>query len=126
NEVHSIGISDIRPLRDSDLGNGIRIGGVYRGHRLRIVAGNWINYYDTGWVRSGWFYTQERTAHFAETFFKIHIFHEGHGYLHILAAANPEHSIWLETGTGFRKEAWFGWSGEPTAPRTDLWSFTWK
>ena len=126
NEANSLGISDIRPLQDDDLGNGIRIGGVYRGKPLSIVAGNWINYYDTGWVRSGWFYTPERTYNFAETFFKIHIFHEGNGYMHILASANPEHIIWLETGTGFRKEEPLCWSGETSTPRTDLWFFNWK
>jgi serine/threonine protein kinase len=125
-EINSIGFSDIRPLPDNDLGNGIKLGGIYRDTLLKLVAGNWIKYYGTGWVRSGWLFMPGRTHNFAETFFKIHIFHDGHGYIHVLASANPAHTIWLETATGFRMEKYFCWDGIPSIPRTDLWEFTWK
>jgi serine/threonine protein kinase len=125
-EINSIGFSDIRPLPDDNLGNGIKLGGVYRNVPLKIVAGNWIQYYGTGWVRSGWLFAPERTHNFAETFFKIHLFHNGHSYIHILASANPAHTVWLETATGFKMEGYFCWDGIPDAPRSDLWEFTWK
>ncbi len=124
--VAPLGSSDIRPVPDNALGHGVRIGGRIHDEPLHVVAGNWINYYDSGWVRSGWLYTAARSFHFAETFFKIHLFHEGHGYIHVLAAANPGHTVWLETSVGSRREERFAWSDDPTAQQTALWFFRWK
>jgi hypothetical protein len=44
----------------------------------------------------------------------------------VLAASNPPLTVWFETGRGQRIERTLSWDNSPTAPRGELWQFTWK
>ena len=108
-----------------ELGYGIKLGGRYQGVPLALVTSQWITYRDS-WVKSGWLYVPQFTHNLADTFYKIHLLKDGTGYIHILTSANPTHTIWLETNTGFRVEEEFCWSATVGAQRTALWRFTWR
>lgn len=125
-QAQMYGVGDISALPDNHLGGGIELGGVYRNIPMQIVAGRWTQYYNSGWVRSGWLFVPDRSSAFAETFFKMHTYPNGSGYIHLLASANPEHYIWLNTATGVRHEGNMAWTENLQAPRTLLWQFTWK
>jgi len=116
-----------RAVANNDLGYGIRIGGMYEYLPLLLVASEWAKYADRGWVKSGWLYEPNKsgTSH-AVAFFKIHLDDDGTGYIHILDAANPVHTICLETQTGFRKEQEFCWDNVAPVERTTFWEFRWK
>jgi hypothetical protein len=124
--IQDLNPGDVQALSGNELGEGVRIGGWYRASALRVLAGIWTRYYDLGWARSGWLYHPERTCHFAETFFKVHLFADGKGYCHVLASADPPHVVWLETAAGDRFEETLCWSEGYSYPRTTFWRFAWK
>ena len=117
----------LKAVANNDLGYGIKIGGVYQYLPLMLVASEWAKYADRGWIKSGWLYEPNisGTSH-AVTFFKVHLDNDGTGYIHILDAANPSHTICLETQTGFRREQEFGWDNIAPVERTAFWEFRWK
>jgi serine/threonine protein kinase len=124
-EIASLGVGEIRDIGDGALGHGIRIGGIYRGKPLRVVAGNWVKYGEEGWVRSGWLYEPDRSPHFAELFYKIHLNADGTGYVHLNSSANPSQIIGVETGVEVLQEFELAWSLDPL-PRSLLHYFLWE
>jgi hypothetical protein len=103
------------------LGRGITLGGTYRNIPLRLVATRWSGY-GMSWMRSGWLFVPQLTCSHAIAFFKLHVQDEGSGYIHIIDASDPVHTIWLTTGTGFKKEDQFHYINHPMA----IWPFSWK
>jgi hypothetical protein len=73
-------------------------------------------------MRSGWLFAPQFTHSHAVAFFKLHVQDEGSGYIHILAASDPNHTIWLTTAAGFKKEGQFHYTDHPMA----IWPFNWK
>ena len=112
-------------IQNNNLGSGIKIGGSYNEDVLHPTASQWSKYTDAEWVRSGWLYPLKATHSVAVAFFKIHVFGSGKGYIHVLDAANPTHTIWFETSKGIRFEQEFSWGNTRKAPRAALWSFEW-
>ena len=106
----------------NNLGGDIFIGGLYGGIALECYSSGWTRF-GSGWVKSGWLYTPKWTQNHAIAFFKILKEEDGTGYIHVCDVADPVHSIWLETSTGFRKREDLSWSGQPN---TVLWKFTWQ
>ncbi len=113
-------------ITGNELGNGVKIGGTHHGAPLHIVASGWLGYGETGWVRSGWLHLP---SHFgpglAVAFFKVHMRKDGTGYVHILSAANPVQSIWIQTNS-FVQEQSFCWDSDPNVQRTAIWHFRWQ
>jgi len=109
-------------LRGNDLGNGLTLGGMYQGIRLRIAATAWAEYGTSGWVRSGWLFIPQWTVSHAVAFFKVHISEDGTGYIHIVDVSDPMHTIWLTTRTGWKKEDKFDYN----CHSADLWRFSWR
>ena len=119
-QLDALGAGSVLP--DNALGKGISLGGSYRDIPLMIVASEWASYGISGEVRSGWLFVPEWTESHAVAFFKIHIQDEGDGYIHIVDASHPVHTIWLTTETGFRIEKEFHYATRPT----DIWRFVWQ
>lgn len=118
---------DLESVENGDLGEGITIGGLYRDLPLRLVATDWRRWRDTGRVKSGWLYCPAYSGiGHAVAFFKIHLGDDGNGYIHILDASHPSHTIWARTETDYRYEKRFGWNESSGVQRTDLWRFRWK
>jgi hypothetical protein len=116
----------VKRVASNDLGNGVRMGGLCQGVSLKLVSSAWARWYDNGWVKSGWLYMPPKSdlSH-AVAFFKVHLNDEGDGWVHILAASNTVHKIWLETDAGSREEHEFKWGDSLDALRA-LWPFRWK
>lgn len=104
----------IRTLFSNDLGKGIKLGGLIKDTSLEVVASDWARFRNVGWV-----------SH-AIAFFKIHLGDNGKGYIHILDAANPVHTIWLKTDAHFEREQEFCWNEDKSVQTTALWEFTWQ
>jgi len=120
-----VSIPHIKPLPANSLGMNIKIGGIFRGEKLKVVSSNWAQFAQ-GYVKSGWLYSpryQGFLSH-AVAFFKVHCSLDGTGYAHLLDTANPVHTIWLETGTGFKRQEDFCWDENPNVQRSALWHFT--
>jgi hypothetical protein len=94
-------------LPDDHLGKGIRFGGSYRGIRLRIAATEWTPYGSDREIRSGWLFIPQWTANHALTFFKIHTYSVGEGYIHIADVTEPAHPVYLSTEAGDHLEMSF-------------------
>ena len=105
----------------NDLGYGITLGGFYRNLSLCVAATEWTPYGQSQ-VRSGWLYIPQWTANHALAFFKIHVHEDGTGYIHIVDAADPVHSIHLLTSAGDIQKDEFHYLDNPAA----LWTFSWK
>lgn len=116
--------TDTGPLTNlkSDLGGDIFIGGQFRGYPLVVHASEWARY-GSGWVKSGWLWSPELAESHAVAFFKVHKREDGTGYIHLCDVANPLHTIFFETSTGFRQTVEIAWSQQPNAV---LWHFTWQ
>jgi hypothetical protein len=112
----------VSPIENNDLGYGVILGGVYREIPLKLAAVDWSRYGTITYVRSGWLYVPQWTESHSIAFFKIHIGDMGAGYIHIVDVAAPEHTIWLETQTGYRNKKEFHYLNFPT----DVWEFTWR
>ena len=112
----------IKLATENDIGKDIKIGGLYQGFPLKVISSEWENYLHSGLVKSGWLYSAPISGiSHAVAFFKIHLSDSGTGYIHILDASNPEHTIWLETGKNFREEEKFSWNTNKAA----TWYFEW-
>jgi hypothetical protein len=109
-------------LADNDLGWGLTLGGLYQGIPLKIAATGWAEYGTSGLVRSGWLFIPQWTASHAVAFFKVHVSEEGSGYIHIVDVADPIHTIWLTTKTGWKQEESFHYLAHSAA----LWRFVWQ
>ncbi|MBX3057615.1 MAG: hypothetical protein KF770_14200 [Anaerolineae bacterium] len=109
-------------LPDNNIGRGISLGGNYRGLPLKIIATEWYEYGQGNWSRSGWLYVPQWTDNHATTFFKLHLPNHNSGYIHLLDAADPIHTIWLSTTAGIRIEKQFHYLAHPA----DVWDFKWK
>jgi hypothetical protein len=107
------------PIFSNDLGHGITIGGLYQDIPLQALAIGWTEYGDT-LVKSGWLYIPQWSQCHAIAFFKIHIRNNGTGYIHIVDASHPMHTIWIETEIGFRKEQGFDYIAHATTIWDDL------
>ncbi|MFN8463917.1 MAG: hypothetical protein U0X20_00140 [Caldilineaceae bacterium] len=105
----------------NDLGYGITLGGFYRNVSLCVAATEWT-LYGQSQVRSGWLYIPQWTANHALAFFKIHVQEDGTGYIHIVDAADPVHSIHLLTSSGDIQKGEFHYCSNPAA----VWAFAWK
>ncbi len=132
----------IRTLFSNNLGKGIKLGGLINDTSLEVVASDWARFRNAGWVRSGWLYKpdgfkeqtvtivssllQDSNVSHAIAFFKIHLGDNGKGYIHILDAANPVHTIWLKTDAHFEREQEFCWNEDKSVQTTALWEFTWQ
>ena len=114
-----IGVGHVLP--DNSLGKGILLGGSFREVPLRLVATEWVEYGQGGWVRSGWLFIPQRTENHATTFFKIHANRDHKGYIHIADASSPSHPVWLITAAGNKIEKEFHYIGYPS----DVWHFVW-
>ena len=114
--------SIVSVLSDNSIGKGISIGGKYLGVSLRIVATEWTDYGTNRQIRSGWLFIPQWTANHAITFFKIHIYDNGTGYVHIVDTTDPAHPVYLTTSTGLRFEKSFHYLSHPG----DTWQFTWR
>jgi hypothetical protein len=107
-------------LPDANLGYGIRIGGYYQKHSLKIIATPWAeSFTDVGYVMSGWLFAPELTFNHAVAFFKIHLTNDRDGYIHIADVAHPPHNIWLSTDVETIREEEFHYTDHPTA----MWHF---
>lgn len=117
----------VEQVEGSDIGRGIKLGGEYYGQPLDIIASGWKRYGQDNSVRSGWLYssTHNGVSH-AIAFFKVHVFDDGRGYIHIQDAANPGHMLWLETAVSARHQELFCWDCPQQLPRSALWEFRWK
>lgn len=109
-------------LPNNQLGNGIILGGEYRGISLQLVATEWTAYGVDRQIRSGWLFIPQWTANHALTFYKIHIFDNGNGYVHIVDTTDPAHNVFLITSVGMKVEKTFHYLVYPK----DTWQFTWK
>jgi hypothetical protein len=58
-------------------------------------------------MRGGWLFIPQWTANHAISFFKVHVFDNGTGYMHIVDTTDPAHTVYLATDTGSRKEKSF-------------------
>lgn len=105
----------------NDLGYGITLGGFYKDIALSVVATEWTLYGQT-LVRSGWLFIPQWTANHALAFFKIHVQEDGTGYIHIVDAAAPAHSIHLLTSSGDMLQGEFHFRDHPAT----IWTFTWR
>jgi hypothetical protein len=103
------------------LGYGITLGGFYRDVAMSVVATEWTPYGETQ-VRSGWLYIPQWTANHALAFFKIHVYGDGTGYIHIVDVADPAHTIHLLTSSGEMLKGSFHYLDDPAA----LWTFNWR
>jgi tetratricopeptide (TPR) repeat protein len=110
---------------NNNLGKGIRIGGIHDNLVLMLVGTDWQRFHNNGWVASGWLYTPDQLNK-AITFFKIHLWDAGDGYIHLMDVANPKHTVWVETATNFRKEEEFCWDNDRSIQRTAKWEFKWQ
>lgn len=119
--------SELKTVESGDLGDGVRIGGLYREVPLRVLAGAWEQATSSERVRSGWLYSPEHagTGH-AVLFFKIHKDSDGTGYIHLFGSTYRSHKVWVETATGWRKDATFKWREDGSTCSSDRWYFEWK
>ncbi len=113
------------PGYDADYG--IKIGGTFNNAPLKMISSDWKKSDDMGRIKSGWLYSPDRygSSH-AVTFFKIHVFDDHTGYLHIADVADPEHTIWMKTTAGSCEDGKFCWTPPPGAKTVDRWKFCWK
>lgn len=108
-------------LADSDLGYGLRLGGMYQNSSLRLVASPWTEYAN-GWVRSGWLFAPSWKVNHAVSFFKLHISSDGNGFIHLLGASEPDHTLRFTSEAGFNREEAFHYQTHPAA----FWRFVWR
>src|SRR5207249_2132802 len=124
-------------IDDNDLGRGIKLGGTIEGKPLYLVTSDWGQHREHIVVKSGWLYQKldipgitmpsdvlqsfALSPSLAVAFFKIHLINNGSGYIHLLDAANPTHTLWLETDMGYRREEVFCWDADASIQRTALW-----
>lgn len=119
--------SGVRQTPNNDLGYGVEMGGTYKNATLELVSSEWAKYSDFSWVKSGWLYAGVHSGlSHAVAFFKVHLYDDGRGYVHILDSSNPVHAIWFTTKTGFQQEETFCWSIDPNVQKAALWEFSWK
>lgn len=119
--VTGIGRPLVSVLPDDSLGKGIHFGGTYQGIPLRIAATEWTAYGRQREVRSGWTFIPQWGASHAITFFKIHVYDVGEGYIHIVDVTEPAHPVYLATAAGTRQEMDFHYTENPSA----VWGFIW-
>lgn len=102
------------------LGFGVTIGGKRDDVTFGVIATQWLDHVTSGTrVKSGWLYIAEETIGHAIAFFKLHVYNNNNGYIHIVDVAHPAHIIWLSTETGFYREKEFHF----VEHRTDIWRF---
>nr|WP_139088711.1 hypothetical protein [Oscillochloris trichoides] len=109
-------------VENGNLGYGITISEWYLGVNLLTVAANWVSYGEKRFVRSGWLYTPQWGQEHAITFFKLHVYEDGHAYIHIVDTADPVHYVQLETSIGYKVERQLHYNLYPT----EILFFHWK
>ena len=112
----------------------------YRGRELRALATDWGDF-GAGFVRSGWLYHDyypyipdhtyspdwlvlNNSCH-AFSFFKIHLFPEGNGYIHISCVSDFLHEVHISTTKGSEIKGIFSFDKSRNQTRDAAWSFFW-